>query len=259
MSEKRGIPISACVIAQDEEKVIQECVESLSFCAEVLVLDGGSVDQTRKIARAAGARVETRPFDGFASQRNAVMNLATHEWILSLDADERVSLALRQSIESHFSCDSLSFNGYRMAMQNWFFGRWIKGCGWYRETNLRLFLRDNACWKGEGVHEKLIVDPPFGQLDGAIIHNSYRNLAHYLAKGDFYSQLAAEDLYRRGRRANPFWMVVAPPAKFIKSYILKAGWRDGWRGFVISVLTAYIEFLRYIKYWEMRMTQNQKS
>jgi hypothetical protein len=143
-----------------------------------------------------------------------------------------------------------------MGLQNLFLGSRIRGCGWQGDPKVRLFRRDKGRWQGDGVHEKLQVEKPWGKLEGDILHNSYRNIAHYLKKGDFYSSLAAKSLIHSNGRTSPIWMIIAPPAKFIKSYILKSGWRDGWRGFIISVISAYIEFQRYVKCWEIRLERD---
>ncbi|MHC4837161.1 MAG: glycosyltransferase family 2 protein [Planctomycetota bacterium] len=254
MAESGNIPLSVVVIAQDEREHIADCLASAPFAAELLVLDGGSKDETVALAEAAGARVETRAFDGWISQKNAALDLATHDWVLSLDADERVSPELAAEIVALFTgadggidVDAPALAGYDMPRRAHHLGKWIRGGGWYPDRKLRLFRRSQGRWGGRDPHDKLMLEGEAGRLRGDLLHYPYRDLAHHLAKMDRYTDTAAARLHEDGRRGASWRRFVQPPLGFLKSFLLKAGFRDGAVGWRLAMLHARYEWLRYSK------------
>ncbi|RMH03880.1 MAG: glycosyltransferase family 2 protein [Planctomycetota bacterium] len=248
----RRPPLSVFVIAQDEEAHIADCLASASFAAELLVLDGGSRDRTPELAAAAGARVERRPFDGMNSQKNAALALCRQPWVLNLDADERVSPELRREIEALFAAGEPACAGYTMPRRAWHLGRWIRGGGWYPDRKLRLFRRDAGRFAGCDPHDKVVVDGPVGRLHGDLLHYAYRDLAHHEAKMETYTTAAARSAFAAGRRAPLLRMVLSPPLRFLKSYFLRAGFRDGRAGLILAWMAARYEWHRWRKLRRLR-------
>ncbi len=242
------LPITVFVIAQDEEEHIADCLESASFAAERLVLDGGSADRTEQLAAAAGARVERRPFDGMNSQKNAALALCRQPWVFNLDADERVSPELRAELEALFAGGpGEGVAGYTMPRRAFHLGRWIRGGGWYPDRKLRLFRRAAGRFAGRDPHDKVVVEGAVGELSGDLHHYAYRDLAHHTAKMHGYTTAAARSAYAAGRRAALPRMLLAPPLRFLKAYLLRAGFRDGRAGLVLAWMAARYEWNRYRK------------
>jgi len=253
------LPVSLVVIAQDEEDHIGDCLRSADFCAEAVVLDGGSRDRTREIAAALGARVETRPFDDFVTQKGAAVDLARHDWVLCLDADERVSPELAAEIRDLFAAGEPPCDGYSMPRLSWHLGRWIRGGGWYPDRKLRLFRRSRGRWAGRNPHDKVVCDGAVGRLRGDLLHHPYRDLAHHLRKMDRYTELAAATLLAEGRGLATLRMFVVPPLAFLRSYLLRRGFRDGRAGLVLAALEARYEFLRYRHLRRLRRASRRDS
>ncbi|MBC8327544.1 MAG: glycosyltransferase family 2 protein [Planctomycetes bacterium] len=241
------LPITVFVIAQDEEGNIADCLLSAGFAAELLVLDGGSRDRTPELARAAGAIVAHRAFDGMNSQKNAALARCSQPWVLNLDADERVGPELRSSLEALFAAGEPACAGYTMPRRAFHLGRWIRGGGWYPDRKLRLFRRSAGRFAGRDPHDKVVVDGPVGELQGDLLHYAYRDLAHHRAKMDGYTTAAARSAFAAGRRAALPRMLLAPPLRFLKAYLLRAGFRDGAAGLVLAWMAARYEWHRYRK------------
>jgi len=241
------IPVSLVVIAQDEEEMLGDCLASVPFVAEKVVLDGGSRDRTVEIAQRHGALVHERPFDGWISQKNAALALATQPWVLSLDADERVSPELAEELQALFGSGDPSCDGYTLPRRAWHLGRWIRGGGWYPDRKLRLIRRGSGRWGGRDPHDKLRVRGPVGHLRGDLLHFPYRDLAHHRAKMEGYTSAAARSALAAGRRYPRLRMLFAPPLRFVKAYLLRAGFRDGGAGLVLAWMAARYEWLRWRK------------
>jgi glycosyltransferase involved in cell wall biosynthesis len=248
--------ISATIITLNEADNIAAACASLSWADEIVVVDSGSTDETRTIAEAAGARVLQNPWPGFARQKQFAVDAATNEWIFSLDADERVSDELRSSIaQLKARNSSKSADGYRIARRSFYLGRWIRGGGWYPDWQLRLFRKDRGNWGDAVIHEsvQLVPGAPVGRLSGDILHYSVENAAHHHRMiGERYAPLAAQQMFDRGRRTSALKIVTAGPAAFIRSYILKAGFRDGIPGFSIAKFAAHHAFLKHLLLWELQ-------
>ena len=244
--------ISATIITLNEEPNIKAACESVVWADEIVVVDSGSTDATREIAAVCGARVITNPWPGFGAQKQFAVEQAQHEWIFSLDADERVSDELKRSIESLKQKSDLA-DGYEIARRTYYQGRWIRGGGWYPDRQLRLFRKNKGHWKQRHIHESVTMDPGarVERLDGDLLHYTSQNAAHHHRMiGERYAPLAARQMFEEGRRTSVFGVASAGPAAFIRSLILKGGLRDGFAGFTIASFAAHHAFLKHLMLWE---------
>jgi len=239
--------ISAVLIAQNEEDRIEAALRSLAFCDEIVVVDGGSHDSTTARVRAMGARLLERPFDGFVAQKNFAVEQARHDVILSLDADEEVSHALRAEIQALCGGDSLRHPGYKVSRLTHYLDREIRGTDWYPDWQLRLFDRRHGRFAGDLVHESVKVDGPVGKLKGELIHRPYRDEEDHLRRIDRYASLWAEAAHRRGRRAIPGEGVAASFFAFLRNYFLKGGILLGTVGLKISRRNAFYVQQKFAK------------
>jgi glycosyltransferase involved in cell wall biosynthesis len=238
--------ISATIITLNERAHIAEAIASLSCCDEVVVVDSGSADGTPDIARACGARVIERPWDGYSKQKNFAAGQTQNDWILSVDADERVSMELAQDIvewKRHTGADS-GAAAYSMARRVFYLGKWINHSGWYPDRKIRLYDRTRCRWVGDFVHERLTADGPVGQLQGDLLHFPYRDLKDHEDRIERYTKLAAQAASSVGRRGSVLKLALAPPLTFLKSFVLHAGFLDGWRGLAIAYMGARYVFKR---------------
>jgi glycosyltransferase involved in cell wall biosynthesis len=240
-------PVSAVLIAQDEERKLGEALKSVAFCDEIVVVDGGSRDRTVEIARAAGARVVVNaPWPGFVAQRAFAVEQARHDVILAIDADERVSPELRAEIEA-LRRDGFALGGYRIPRVAIYLGREIRGTDWYPDPQVRLFDRRRARWQGALVHESVAVEGPVGRLRADLVHLPYDDVSAHLRKIDSYTSLWAEQAHAAGRRAGGFELLGAPLWAFVRNYVLKGGILLGGAGFSVSSLNAYYTFVKLLK------------
>jgi glycosyltransferase involved in cell wall biosynthesis len=245
------VQISAVLIAHNEENDIEAALRSLEGVAdEIVVVDSHSSDRTVRIARKYTDRVFERTWTNYADQKNFADDQARHLWILSLDADERLSPELRAEIlalkDGTPDCPAFS-----MPRRVFYLGRWIKHSGWYPDRRIRLFRRDAARWEGAFVHESLVLNGEARRLSGDIQHYTYRNVSDHVERINAFSELGAQKLYAAGRKARWAQLVFLPPARFLKSYVVRLGLLDGFAGLVISVLNGYAIFLRYAKLREI--------
>jgi glycosyltransferase involved in cell wall biosynthesis len=241
--------ISACIITLDEADRIEACLASLGFCDEVIIVDSGSTDATRALAAAHGARVLQRAFDGYRTQKEFAVRAARNDWVLCLDADERVGPALREAI---VAAQTLGFTdaGYRFARATEYFGAFLRHGNAYPDRVLRLFDRRRGGFRGDReIHEHVTVDGTVGTLPGDLEHRAYRSLADQLARLDRYARLMAEHLHASGRRAHVYNIVCNPFWRFLRGYLLRAGFLDGWRGLVYAYVEANYVRQKFIKLW----------
>lgn len=246
--------ITATIITHNEADNIRAACESVSWADEILVIDSESSDGTPDFARERGARVIVREWPGFARQKQFAAESATHDWIFSLDADERVSPELRASVEDLlFTKGARLADGYRVARRSFYMGRWIRGGGWYPDFQLRLYDRTRGRWEGAHVHEsvKMFDGANVETLRGDLLHYSVRDAAHHHRMiGERYAPLAARQMFEGGRRTTPLGVALAAPAAFARSFVLKGGWRDGFPGFCIARFAAHHAFLKHLMLWE---------
>ncbi|MCM3870989.1 MAG: glycosyltransferase family 2 protein [Pyrinomonadaceae bacterium] len=247
--------ISATIITFNEEANIREACESLAWADEIVVVDSQSTDQTALLAAESGARVISREWPGFAAQKQFASDAAAYDWIFSLDADERVSDQLSASLEAlrKESADQLA-DGYLISRRSFYQGRWISGGGWYPDRQLRLFKKSRGRWEGEYIHESVkIKDGRIEKLSGDILHYSVRDAAHHHRMiGERYAPLAARQMFEAGRRTSALKIASAAPLAFLRSYVLKAGFRDGLAGLSIASFAAHHAFLKHLMLWEMQ-------
>lgn len=257
------VKISATIITYNEEANIQAACESVSWADEILVVDSESTDATREIAEQCGARVINRPWPGFEAQKQFAAESASNELIFSLDADERVSDELKQSIlELKKRSESDIADGYKAARRSFYMGRWIRGGGWYPNYQLRLFKRSRGHWVGAYIHESVKMDngSRIEILKGDLLHYSIKSAAeHHRMIAERYAPLSAKQLFDEGHRTSPLRIVVAGPAAFLRSYVLKGGFRDGLAGFAIAAFAAYNNFLKNLLLWEMQNGLNEQN
>lgn len=228
----------------------------MAFCDEIVVVDSYSNDATATIATAAGARVLQRPFDGFRSQKQFAIEQARHDWVLCLDADERVSDALRKSIEAARDAGFADAAGYRFARLSDYFGRFLRHGNAYPDRVLRLFDRRRGGWRGKReVHEAASVDGPVRTLAGDLIHYPYRSLEQQLSKTQRYARMMAEHDFARGKRATLGKLVLAPAWRFWRGYLLRGGFRDGWHGLVYAYVRANYVRQKTIMLWLLQKQQ----
>ena len=241
------LPVSLVVITRDAAADIGECLLSAPFCGDALVVDSGSGDHTVEIARGIGARIVTHAFLGFGRQKQFAVEEALHDWVLCLDADERLSAALRDSIVTLFAKGDPPHAAYALARRNRFLGCWLAHGEGYPDWTTRLFDRRRAQWSDDSVHEHVIAEGPVGRLDGDLLHESAESLERYIAKQNRYTTLQADALHACGRRSSAFAMAASPLARFLRFYVLRLGFLDGAAGFAHIAIGAFASFLKHAK------------
>lgn len=239
--------LSAIVITRNEARNIAACLESVAFCDERIVVDGGSTDETREIAKASGATVVERTFDGFGAQKNFALSLATGDWVLSIDSDERVSEPLKNEILQAIRNGDKA--GYELPRLSTFCGREMHHSGWYPDYVLRLFRRAGATFSNDLVHERVICEGRIGRLSSPLLHHPVHRIEDALSRMDRYSTAGAEMLVSSGRRVSFMTGIVRGFWTFFRTYILRAGFLDGREGFLLAVANAEGTYYRYMKAW----------
>lgn len=243
--------ISVIIITLNEERNITACLESVTWADEIIVLDSGSTDRTVELARRFTQSVHNVEWKGYGSTRNIGLDRATGEWVLWLDADERVPADLAEEIRAVVRQDNPACTGYDVARRAFFLGKWIRHCGWYPGRVVRLFRRGRARFNDSRVHEQIVVEGDIGRLHNDLLHYTDRDLEHYFRKFNRYTTLAAQDLHANGKTANVLDMVFRPPFMFFKMYVLRLGCLDGVHGFVLCVVSSAYVFAKYAKLWEL--------
>ncbi len=243
--------ISAVIITLNEEKRLEPALISLEgIASEIIVVDALSSDKTVKIAKKYTEKIFERKWTNFADQKNFGNDQALFPWILSLDADERLSPELRHEIQS-LKQDEPQCTGFTMPRQAYYLGKWIRHSGWYPDRKLRLFRKDKARWVGEYIHEKVDIQGKVEKLRGSIHHFTYRNIQDHMARINSFSDLGAKKLYAEKKRCRWYHLFFLPFFRFTKSYFWRGGFLDGFAGLVISVLNGYSIFIRYAKLKEI--------
>jgi glycosyltransferase involved in cell wall biosynthesis len=243
-------PVSAAIITLNEQHNIAGALESVSWADEIIIVDSGSQDRTLEICRGFTDKIFRREWTGFVDQKNYAVAKASNDWILSLDADERVSPELREEIREEMR-SGFRNDGYSIPRKARFMGRWILHGDWYPDCQVRLFDRRKGKWRGGRVHESVTVAGTTGRMRAEIHHYTYRDFSEYLRKLETYSTLAAMDYSERGRKTAPLMLLAKPLGVFVKAYLLKGGFRDGSAGFVVAVMGAVSVFFKYAKLYEI--------
>ena len=243
--------ITATLITLNEEENLSRALSSLGCCDEIVVVDSGSNDRTVEIARAHGAQVVERPFSGYADQKNFAAEVANHDWILSLDADEALSDELAAEVRE-LKRTGPRADAYQAPRLAQYMGKWIRYSGWYPDPKVRLYHRKKARWAGEYVHEAVEVNGRAGTLKGDLLHFTCRSFSQHLATIDRYTTLAAKEMIVRGQRVHLGNLVVSPLWTFFRTYIIKRGFLDGMEGWIIAQMAAFYVFSKFLKARMMR-------
>lgn len=241
-------PLSVAIITLNAAGQLGDCLKSVAFADEIVVVDSGSSDGTQELARQHGARVVQQDWLGYGPQKQFAVEAAAHDWVLCLDADERVTPELRASIEAALLAPTQG--AYRFSRCNRFLGRYLRHGEGYPDWSLRLFDRRQARWSDDPVHEKVVADGSVGTLGGDLLHDSAETLAGYLDKQNKYTSLAAEAALARGKRTSFVRLALSPLLRFLKFYLLRQGFRDGLPGFVHIVIGCQNSFSKYAKMLE---------
>jgi glycosyltransferase involved in cell wall biosynthesis len=243
------LPLSAVVITRNEESRLAACLESVAFADEIVVVDSGSSDGTLEIALQYGARIFRQDWLGFGRQKQFAVSCASHDWVLCLDADERVSPELRASIGD--AMHKPLYGAYRFPRRNRFMGRWLRHGEGYPDWSLRLFHRAHSRWSEDAIHEKVLVDTSVGSLRGDLLHESEESIEAYLEKQNRYTTLQAETLSCEGRRAYIGQLLASPLLRFVKFYFVRRGFLDGVPGLVHIAIGCFNSFAKYAKLMEL--------
>jgi glycosyltransferase involved in cell wall biosynthesis len=250
--------VTATVITLNEARNIQDCLASLKWANEIIVIDSGSTDGTPDLARAAGATVISREWPGYAAQKDFAASQAANDWILSVDADERVTPELAREIQQTLQ-QPASHVGFRIPRITFHLGRWIRHTDWYPDYQLRLYDRRHAQWAKRRVHESVTARGTVGRLSHHLQHYAYKDISHHYETMQNYTRLAAIQMFEEGRRATFFDLLLHPPAAFLRNYVLKAGFLDGTPGLIISAMNAHYVFLKFAKLWAIGSSAKDPS
>jgi len=242
--------VSVTVITKNEAADIGRALASAAWADEIIVVDSGSTDDTVAIARQYTDKVIVREWPGYANQKNHAASIASHDWILSIDADEVVTPELASEVRQVLSTDP-PCAAYRIRRVTWHLGRWVRSTDWYPDYQTRLYDRRSAEWAGKYVHESVKARGPVRQLQGEFQHYAYRDISDHLETIDRYTTYAARQMYEDGRRAGFFEVAIHPSLAFLRNYIARGGVRDGIPGLIISTLNSYYVFLKFAKLWEL--------
>lgn len=242
-------PLSVIVITRNEERNIVACLQSVRWVDDIVVVDSASADSTCALAEDNEARVFDRPWSGFAEAKKFAVAQTRHDWILWLDADERVTPGLAEEIQRLLAAGPAKA-AYEVARRAYFLGRWIQHSGWYPGRVTRLFNKNRAEFSSSAVHEGLLVKGDVGRLQNDLLHFTDPNLYHYLTKFNRYTSLASKELHDKGERFHTADVLLRPPLMFFKMYLLRLGFLDGVEGFILALLSSAYVFTKYAKLWE---------
>jgi len=246
------VHISACIITLNEQRNIRDCLEGIKWVDEIVVVDALSSDKTVPICREYTNKIAQRPWQGHVAQKNYALSLATHDWVLCLDADERVSAELREEIFRELQDTSAGWDGYYFPRQTFYLGRWIRRGGWYPDYKLRLFTKSKGQWAGVDPHDEVALQGRARYLKSPLYHYTYRDIAHHVAAMNQYTDIASAQKLRAAVKFPLMHMLLNPIAKFVRMYLVKRGFLDGIPGLIVAVCGSFYVFLKYAKLWELR-------
>jgi glycosyltransferase involved in cell wall biosynthesis len=244
--------LSVTVITRDEAADVGGALQSVVWADEIVVVDSQSTDETVAIARQYTDRVIARAWPGYVGQKNYAASMASHDWILSLDADERVTPELAAEIRTLLAHPP-AHDAFRIPRVTWHLGRWIRTTDWYPDYQTRLYDRRVAQWTGRYVHEEVTVRGAVGRLTGELQHYAYRDITDHLETIDRYTTYSARQMHESGRRAGLLQIAGHPPLAFLRNYIARRGIQDGVPGFIVSALNAYYVLLKFAKLWQLEL------
>jgi len=248
--------LSVIIITKNEQDNIKDCLESIKWADEIIVVDSGSKDKTEEICRKYTDKFYVKDWLGFGIQKQRALDLATHEWVLSIDADERVTPRLKNEIFHKIAYDS-NESGYLIPRLSNYLGKDIYHSGWYPDYTLRLVKKQNSRFTKDIVHEKIIVEGGVGKISSHFLHYPYKDISHHFQKINVYSSLSAKKMFDNGKRIVWPMILVKSIFSFFKSYVLRRGFLDGWPGVVVSISTGLSVFLKYLKLKEFLMNSNK--
>jgi glycosyltransferase involved in cell wall biosynthesis len=255
------IKLSVVIITYNEEHNIARCLESVCEIAdEIIVVDSYSKDDTVSLSKLHGAIVFQNKFEGHIQQKNYALTKASFDHILSLDADEALSNLLKHEIM--LIKKNFLFDGYYLKRLTNYCGHWVKYCGWYPDKKLRLFNKQKGMWTGMNPHDKFVLhngDENAGMLAGDILHYSYYTVAEHVNQMKYFSEIAAKEIYRKGKKVYKIQIIINPLLHFLKSFIIKLGFLDGWRGLQICSISSYGTYLKYKKLFQLRKLARNSS
>lgn len=249
--------LSVTVITFNEESNIKDCLESVKWADEIVVVDSESVDKTVDIAKAYTSAVFTKKWEGYSIQKSFALENTSNEWVLSIDADERVTPELKNEI-LNLLVEEPALDGYYIPRKNFFLGKEIKNCGWYPDYQMRLFRKSRTVVDPRKVHEGFLVAGNTGHLNNPFIHFTHNNLHDTFKKINEYSTLEAEELYQR-KKAKPINIFLNPAAAFMSHYFHRRGYRDGVYGLMVSLIHAATKMMMYMKIWDLQNKEKNKG
>ena len=251
------ISVSAIVVCFNEEDRIEDCLKSLQWCDELVVVDSHSTDRTPEICRQYTNRFIQRPWSGYRHQKEFAHSQATKDWVLLVDSDERVTPELRREILDTLARQDGECAGYSVPRLVYYLGRWWWRGGWYPDYDVRLFRRDRATWGGVDPHEKIIVDGKVGRLQQPLHHFTYRSIDDHIQRINRFTSISSAELRKSGGRWRLSDALLRPAVRFFRSYILKRGFMEGFAGFYVALTAAVYVFLKYAKLWELEMKEKR--
>jgi (heptosyl)LPS beta-1,4-glucosyltransferase len=256
--------ISVIIITYNEEKNIKRCLTSVQWANEIIIVDSYSTDNTKMIAGAfENVKILQSAWKGFVEAKKLALSNTSNNWVLWLDADEEVSVELREEIKKEVSAES-EYNAYDCPRKTFFLGEWVKHCGWYPGRIVRVFNKEYCCFNENILHEKIIIpdDSKIGHLKSDLLHYSYTSLYQYFDKMNWYGEYGAEELIRRGKKFQSWKLIANPFCAFIKFYLLNKGFMDGKRGFIIGIGSAFSNFIKYVNFYyleKQKISRKQKN
>jgi glycosyltransferase involved in cell wall biosynthesis len=245
------VRVSAIVVCFNEEPNIRACLESVRWCDEIVVVDSHSMDRTRDIVRQFTDRIFVRDWPGYREQKQFALDQARFEWVLNLDADERVSPELRAEIQNELADGTPGVDGFYIPRLVYYLGRWWHRGGWYPDYRLRLFRRDKAHWGGINPHEKVIIDGRTRRLSGNLLHFTYANVREHLHTVNRLTDISAAEVVKQGRGIGATSLLFRPAWRFFRSLVVDRGVLEGWPGLFVAATGSFYVFLKYAKAREM--------
>jgi glycosyltransferase involved in cell wall biosynthesis len=246
--------ISACIMTYNEEANIHRCLSSVAWCDEIVVVDSFSTDRTVDICREFTQQVHQHEWLGYIGQRNLIREMASHPWVLFLDADEEISPELRVGIQHEFELRDSQYVGYEFPRLVHYLGRWIRHGAWYPDLKLRLFLKEHGYTGGVEPHDTVVLDGPVKRLPYPIWHYTYRDISDHINTMNRFSSISAQAMFESGRTFHWHDFLFRPAWRFFKGYFLRLGCMDGRRGLIIAIVNAFGVATKYAKLWELERT-----